>query len=129
MPPVKPSVQMRFVLDAMVESLRMEGDHWTQVMDELKSINQRIGKVEQVQHQLMGQHMLSFSMAEQAVKDRDMMARQIEETGKRVVSLMLKRMAEEMEQFGEQGSEPSGEPSITHSRPSPSCHLGGHVRE
>lgn len=56
------------------------------------------------------------------------MARQIKETGKRVASLMLERMAEEMERFGEQGSEPSGEPSITHSRPFPSCHPHRHVR-
>lgn len=127
-PPARSLVQTRFVLDAMAESSRAEGDRWTQMMDELKAINQCIGAVEKVQTQLMGHQVLSSLMAEQAAKDRDTMTRQIEETGKRVTSLTLERMAEEMNRFGEHGSEPSGEPSVTPSGPSPSSCPEGHAR-
>jgi hypothetical protein len=71
-------------------------------------------------------------MAEQASKDRDMMTRQIEETGKRVVALTLVRMAEEMDRFGKRVLEPSydhsGTPLIPPQRPRPGGHMHGHPR-
>ena len=74
---------------------------WDQVLSTLDTIVQRIESVERAQQQLAGQQSLANSVAEQAARARDEMARQIAETGKRVASLTLEQMAAGMEQFGD----------------------------
>jgi hypothetical protein len=100
----------------MAETNRSDDTRWDKIFAALDTITGRLQKVETNQQQLMGQQALSLSMAEQAAKDRDVMARQIDETGKRVAALTLERMAEQMEQFGEPSpkpySRPGGVPSL-----------------
>jgi hypothetical protein len=100
----------------MAETNRSDDTRWDKMFAVLDTITGRLQKVETNQQQLMGQQALSSSMAEQAAKDRDVMARQIDETGKRVAALTLERMAERMEQFVEPSPKPysgsGGVPSL-----------------
>jgi hypothetical protein len=66
-PSARPSVQTRFVLEAMAETNRSDETRWDKMFAALQ-------KVETNQQQLMGQQALSSSMTEQAAKDRDVMA-------------------------------------------------------
>ena len=100
-PPPRPSVQTSFVLEAMAAAEKAGAVKWDQVLSTLDTIVQRIKSVEWAQHQLAGQQSLANSVAEQAARARDEMARQIAETGKRVASLTLEQMAAGMEQFGD----------------------------
>jgi hypothetical protein len=100
-PPPRPSVQTSFVLEAMAAAEKAGAVKWDQVLSTLDTIVQRIESVERAQQQLAGQQSLANSVAEQAARARDEMARQIAETGKRVASLTLEQMAAGMEQFGD----------------------------
>jgi hypothetical protein len=91
----KPSVQTRFVLDSMAAERVKVAENWERALDSLENMNQRLGKFDKVQRQLVEQSEVAAQAAKQAVKERSVLSRQVEESGRLLARLQLESMAAE----------------------------------
>jgi hypothetical protein len=64
-------------------------------LDSLENMNQRLGKFDKVQRQLVEQSEVAAHAAKQAVKERSVLSRQVEESGRLLARLQLESMAAE----------------------------------
>ena len=91
----KPSDQTRFVLDAMAAERVKVAENWERALDSLENMNQRLGKFDKVQRQLVEQSEVVAQAAKQAAKERSVLSRQVEESGQLLALLQLESMAAE----------------------------------
>jgi hypothetical protein len=96
-PITKPSVQARFVLEAMADRDRETQESLSKVMETLVVVSDRLKDVERVQQQMMMCMDLAASVAEQATKERVELCRKVEETGKVVAQIRLELMGKQLE--------------------------------
>jgi hypothetical protein len=83
-PPAKPSVQTRFLLEAMDERDRLVQGNWDHMFESMEAMTGRLKEVERVQQQLLMQSELVAVVAEQAATERNDLYRKLEETGREV---------------------------------------------
>jgi hypothetical protein len=95
-PSARPSVQSRFVLEAMEEQQRTNQENWNHVFEALEDLTGRVKKVERAQHQLMTQSELAAAVAEQAAMERNELYAKVEETDKEMSQLRLEQMGREL---------------------------------
>jgi hypothetical protein len=100
----KPSVQTRFVLDAMAAERVKAAENWERALDSLENMNQRLGKFAKVQRQLVEQSEVAAQAAKQAAKERSVLSRQVEESGQLLARVQLESMAAETEKSRRSGS-------------------------
>jgi hypothetical protein len=92
----KPSVQTRFILEAMANHDRTSQDNWSRVMERLDDVCVRLKDVEKVQQQLVVRPDLAATVAEQAATDRVVLSQKLEETGRVVAQMRLEQMGKEL---------------------------------
>jgi hypothetical protein len=88
-PPAKPSVQTRFLLEAMDERDRSVQGNWNHMFEYMEAMTGRLKEVERVQHQLLMQSELAVVVAEQDATERNNLYRKLEETSQEVSQLRL----------------------------------------
>lgn len=71
------------------------------MFEKLDAVSYRLGEIEEVQQQLIGQADLAAAVAEQAARERETLSKQVVETGKVVATMRLEKMAVDMERFSE----------------------------
>lgn len=96
-PNPKPSVQTRFVLDAMATKEKEEADRWEKMMAKMDRLAEKVMGVEEVQNQLLAQVGLAATVAQRAAEERILIAQQMERTEKVVAELRLEQMARDLE--------------------------------
>lgn len=75
-PAPKPSVQTRFVLEAVAAGASKEEELWTRMFEKLDAMSHGLDEMEEVQQQF-GQADLAAVVAEQAGKERDILSRRV----------------------------------------------------
>lgn len=88
-PVAKPSVQTRFILEAMADQERGAKEDWGQMMETLEAVCARLKDVERAQQQLMVRSELAAMVAERAAAERVQMSQKMDETKKLVEQLRL----------------------------------------
>lgn len=104
-PAARPSVQTRFVLEAMEEKDRTNQDNWSRVFSSLDTITSRLQAVEQSHQQLVTQVELAASVTEHAAMERTELFRKVEETRKIVAQMRLEELGKGLE-------DDAGEPRV-----------------
>lgn len=79
-------------------------ENWERALDSLENMNQRLGKFDKVQRQLVEQSEVAAQAAKQAAKERSVLSRQVEESGRLLARLQLESMAAETEKSRRSGS-------------------------
>jgi hypothetical protein len=87
----------------MASDSQREETRWDRVFQKLDSLEQRMLTMDGVQQQLMAQADLAAGVAQEAARERLLMSRQIEETGKVVAQMRLERLAAQLD--SDQGSQ------------------------
>ena len=88
-PPAKPSVQTRFLLEAMDERDRLVQGNWDRMFESMEAMTGRLKEVERGQQQLLMHSKLVAVVVEQAATERNDLYRKLEETGREVSQLRL----------------------------------------
>ncbi|GJN24779.1 hypothetical protein PR202_gb12542 [Eleusine coracana subsp. coracana] len=91
----------------MAEAEKKETERWNRVFAALEAMDRHLTDMDVVQQQLMGQADLAAEVAERAAQERDLLSRKLAEMGKKVATLVLEKMADEMEGVSESGSSKS----------------------
>jgi hypothetical protein len=95
-PVAKPSVQTRFILEAMADQERGAKEDWGQMMETLEAVCARLKDVERAQQQLMVRSELAATVAERAAAERVQMSQKMDETKKLVEQLRLENRSKEL---------------------------------
>jgi hypothetical protein len=96
-PKAKPSVQTRFVLEAMAETDRATQDRWSQVLESLEVLTGQVKDVQKVQLQLMTQVDPAAGVTERAAEERNELYVRMEETRREIAQMRLEQMGRDME--------------------------------
>jgi hypothetical protein len=96
-PKAKPSVQTRFVLEAMAESDRATQERWSQVLESLEVLTGQVKDVQKVQLQLMTQVDLAAGVTERAAEERNELYLRMEETRREIAQMRLEQMGRNLE--------------------------------
>lgn len=62
-PVAKPSVQSRFILEAMADKAKEDGDRWERLMIKLDRLTDKVVDMDEVQQQLLAQAELAATVA------------------------------------------------------------------
>jgi DNA-binding phage protein len=108
-PPVKPSMQTRFLLEVMNDRDRAAQGNWDRMFESMEFVTRRLKEVERVQQQLLMQSELAAVVAEQAVVERNDLYRKLEETGREVSRLRLEQMGRELGETSTSTQEQGGD--------------------
>jgi hypothetical protein len=95
-PWARPSVQSRFVLEAMEEQQCKNQENWNCVFEALEDLTGLVKEVERAQHQLMMQSELADAVAERAAMEMNELYAKVEETSKGMSQLRLEQMGREL---------------------------------
>jgi hypothetical protein len=95
-PVAKPSVQTRFILEAMADQERGAKEDWGRMMETLEAVCARLKDVERAQQQLMVRSELAATVAERVAAERVQMSQKMEETEKLVEQLRLENRSKEL---------------------------------
>ncbi|GJN20898.1 hypothetical protein PR202_gb08332 [Eleusine coracana subsp. coracana] len=81
----------------MEDDKKKEAEKWDKVFSALEQMSKQLKVMDEVQQQLVGQADLAASVADQAAREHDLLARRVEETGKAVAQITLESMAKKLE--------------------------------
>lgn len=73
--PPKPSIQTRFVLDAMDAAEQRDATRWQHMTDSIELLFARVSEIGRVQEQMQVNQELGVKAMEQVLKDQDLLAK------------------------------------------------------
>ena len=82
--PPRPSVQTQFVLSAMEDASRAEQLRWERVNDKFDLLFSQVDDILGTQIKLEAQYNMTNKVVEQMLRDQEILAKQIENTGQAV---------------------------------------------
>lgn len=94
MPP-KPSVQTRFVLDAIEETEQRDTTCWAHMNESIDLLFARVGDISKMQEQMRVNQELGTKAFEQVLRDQSVLAKQTEATRQAVAKLTLDQMGDD----------------------------------
>jgi hypothetical protein len=95
MAPPKPSVQTQIILEVMAGTSQQSDARWDRIADSLDLLFDKIDQINVTQQQMQANLDLNTKAIDQVMKDQDIMAKQIEETGRTVAQMRLEHMVSE----------------------------------